>query len=1117
MVERFGLPKPLQKAEGAANGTTSKETSKEKELLGQLFNHPVLRKIAADHNVTIISRPNQASDLDIAFLTKGRKGTLAGIPIFGLDTCVGVALVPDKSKLPGKEKSLHTVPSLQTIFQRDGDVAIMTVPDLKKWLAFLDYLAESDLYTKNGPKIFSSAGLNRSTEQRYQDTATDFQGLFNPATPYMRRRRVKSIQETNAETANNFQSHLDLAFIKKDGKSVAFVPLSHVKVAQLLDNTILKESVLDEQVLVPGVIVINTFENKREAYSRAKKAEEYYQKRYNRNHKKKARVVVPVASAGQLNLWKKLGYEGSVEAYLDGKVQLQTEELVRFLFIGEDSLKQGELARLNFSLPGNIEAMLSTTSSPTHEEESVFSRADLVFFKRDRFGQRVMTTLEKPILGIDFNALKKGKRAFKPISHIGGMVIVPDDATAEEMKTHIEPIQKLFEHHRGDPTAHLLCVTRWLYDEWVAYGSIFVSDTEMAEEAKQSIGRRVEYGTGSTSSQQVYYLRQQPASVIGGATTGVYEHNPKEKTTVGHMFDMGGLFGQGGLSKSQTGLTGAPSTALGVLPHLQSGEIPMIPGLLDTEYLLKSIIDSPAITENNPDDVVSSFIRAELLRNMGMGDLQAMLGEPMAATIASLGEDDLLKWGQQWAIAHWLLQHPHADHHQMASYAHRDMTILARTESGAIIEALSHQTPSWRNKLNMVSLIAHPKVKNRYETIPRPIKLIHSNEQIIHISPNIQYQSVLVDHSIPGAGAQSIRTQNSHLINPGDIRPGPFTDAFLGRFEKQADVLLLETTNHPDTRKASAGATEKDVGRNLTEAMRRSSGKLVVVAAPKNHPERLAAIIEAAERNGRTVAVSDKHANIINQLILAKSQAPSIVDGFNHFTPHIGSQVGLWLRKREKERPYIKALRAVAQDGEMGIVDERVLSEDSDKWVIVVDPWEYLQYNFGRTVLKKGLSYIWSSYYTYDVDSKRIFGANAAWLKQQARLFTNKDFTYFADFTARGNSVVHQPTHEEMVFHASGHGTFSFMADLAATLTNPSGATVILVHGKQPTSYARSLREYWEKQEREAAQTSAELAKIIGPKHPSKLKIIHKLATYDPVEPLNPNNPLGLSGFIHKL
>jgi len=1057
-----------------------------------------------------VSRPNQAPDLDIAFLTKGRKTMLAGIPVFGLDACVGVVLVDSKAKLASKEINLRSVEGLQHIFRSDGDVAILTIPDLKKWLAFFDHLKNSDLYKKNGLKIFGAAGLNRSTEKRHVENLMDCKVLFDPKLPYLARRRVKSVQELKT---NKAQANLDLAFLKKN-EEVAFVPLSHVKIAELPGNSMLREFIVDKKVLVPGVIVINALENKRDALLRARRAEAYYQKLYNETHKRKARVVVPIASSGQINLWKKLGYEGAAKAHLE-ETELNTEQLVRLLYLGKDSLNQGELARFNLSLPGNIETMLVTTNSPTHSERSVFSRADLVFFKRNRFGQRVLTTLEQPVLGIDFGKLKNGERAVKPISHIGGMVIVPENATVKEIKVYIESIQKLFGHHNGDPTAQLLCVTNWLYEKWLANGSIFASDEMLKQEAtSEPLGKRVEYGTGLDSGADVYYMRHQPHAMVGGAIDGIYEHS--QDSTVFHMLNLGGYFGQG-LSKSQSSLAGKPSTALGILPHLQSGELPKIPGLWDREYLLKSALRNPAISHDDPRDTTSSFLRAELVRSMDSVELKEILGEPLAATIASLGQADLLRWGEQWNVAHWLLQHPHADHHGNAPYADRDMTIIARTEAAAIITALSRQANSWRDRHDRVSLVAHPKVKNRYQTVPRPIRLIHSNEQVVRISHNITYRSVLVNHSIPGAGAQSIQTRNSHLINPGDIRPGPLTEAFLGSFEKQADVLLLETTNAPDTRKASAGTTEQEVLNDLTKAMRASTGRLVVVAAPKNHPERLAAIIAAAEATGRKVAVSDKHANIINQLILAKSQAPPTVDGFNHFTPHVGSQVGLWLRHREQPRPYVKALEAVASGGELGVVDEAVLSENSDQWVIVMDPWEHLQYNFGSTVLAKGLSYIWSSYYVYDVDSKRIFGANISWLKQQGQIYPEKQFQYFADFTALGNNIIQRPTHDGMTFHASGHGTFSFMADLAANLIKPSGATIVLMHGQHPTNYARNLREHLAMQEKTAAETSVALTKAIGPNHPSRLRIIHKLDAYDPASPLNSNNPLGLSGFTHKI
>ena len=533
--------------------------------------------------------------------------------------------------------------------------------------------------------------------------------------------------------------------------------------------------------------------------------------------------------------------------------------------------------------------------------------------------------------------------------------------------------------------------------------------------------------------------------------------------------------------KGLRGLTSRTPTSFGLVRDFNTGRLPMIPGIYDTEYLMQSARNYPGLLDGRNRSYVASFIRAELRKRVDESVLCDVLGRARAQKILKLAEKDIQRWypGDVEIVLDGVFPtHGHIDHVGEVGVLRRDAGVVATTETCAHIVAMSVSAKSWRERLNAISLITQEKIGSAYQTVEREILPIHFSGEQVRIG-NMIIVRELVNHSITGSAMTGVSMNGEGgVLYTGDLRMGRLTDLAVERMAGKYETIVIETTNFDSRHKASAGVTEEMVKTTIAKLTAENQGNPIVVALPNNHMERLASVYEVAEAMGRKLAVSTKHAEMVRQLRAAKLAAP---DGFDYYLPEVGEEVGLWMKPMTQMHKYQRVLTEIASGGNLGIVDQERLSKEKGEWMIVISPFELLQHNFGGCYFGgKRLVSMFSSYFQYEQDAKYLVGANLSWLNQM-----NGKYYIDSDIRGQGGAVMSKVLYG---LHASGHATFKEMMDhvLIPLLGDRwSGKRVVLVHGENPVVYSRAMEDY------------------LGlKKHNSGLTIISKLKRYNPEEPL---------------
>lgn len=184
-----------------------------------------------------------------------------------------------------------------------------------------------------------------------------------------------------------------------------------------------------------------------------------------------------------------------------------------------------------------------------------------------------------------------------------------------------------------------------------------------------------------------------------------------------------------------------------------------------------------------------------------------------------------------------VLTHGHEDHIGAVPYLLRlkpDIPLLGSGLTLALIEAK----------------LAEHRIK--------PYSLVVKEGQVERLGP-FETEFVAVNHSIPDALAVAIRTTAGTVLHTGDFKmdqlplDGRLTDlrAFARLGEAGVDLFLADSTNAD-----VPGFTplERSIGPVLDDVIRRAPRR-VIVASFSSHVHRVQQVLDAADRNGRKVAL----------------------------------------------------------------------------------------------------------------------------------------------------------------------------------------------------------------------------------------------------------------------
>lgn len=139
---------------------------------------------------------------------------------------------------------------------------------------------------------------------------------------------------------------------------------------------------------------------------------------------------------------------------------------------------------------------------------------------------------------------------------------------------------------------------------------------------------------------------------------------------------------------------------------------------------------------------------------------------------------------------------------------------------------------------------------------------------------NLKVRFFPVDHSIPGAGAFALETQEGYVVYTGDLRWHGAGRAATRSFVEEASrlrplVLICEGT-HPDAR---APVTEEEVYFNSRRAVAGARGLVVADFGPRN-VERLLIFHRIARETGRRLGITARDAYLLEAMHAADPAVP---------------------------------------------------------------------------------------------------------------------------------------------------------------------------------------------------------------------------------------------------
>lgn len=1102
--------------ESLSSSLESEKLQTRKDIF-KLLESPVFKKILKEHEVKWVSKPSLLPELDIAFVgTKFNKNFLKSLSILGLHHCVGFIISPDDNVESVAEtyKLFQESQSGKELLAYGHRAAVLTRSDIKLWQNFYQVVDEKNLVDLYGNRAHELSGLERYSQIEAQKYLRVFHRLMSD--------NWQELSDLGVDKINFYQSEIDkelcfdLAFLDKNDQ---LVPVSIYYVRELLAyDGLLVEQIKHQPSLVPGFVVRRAGESKRDAYRRAAQAKDVWSKD---DPEINDLLSVPVVSGGQVSVWDKLDPLHSLSSSIEKKSLIQNsltvDQLLSYLFMGDNSVERGELGRLGYSLPGNPGAMLNAGND---------IGIDLLFLKRNEKGERELTVLDNLVtIGETIN--KNGQSRHKVLKNVAGMVIVPEDWSQDQVKDYIKSAEVFLRRHHPSRHVQVVAVNQELFDFWQQRRSIFYYEDNVDEESssddlqeqvifdskKDSSKKNDTYFGNQALASQMWFLLVRGEAIVGGNSKFTAEVNSEEVNL--HAVDIGVDFSP--KFKSSNNILTQSTTNTGILSQLNDQAIPMIPGLYALEYIKASAKDCPAFMLDRRQPVYS-YLRAELAKRASDQEISDLGISPQDLRIVA--ENDLKLWyqGKDWELQSAVIQHTHWDHTGNLPLLSEKAKILASRESIAELWYMTKKSTRWSSKPLEISLITQNREKAQgspYQVESRPTQILEDGKKH-QLSSSLAVTNKLIGHSIPGSMMQLWEGNGQSLLLTGDVRIDDYglTESAIDFMAGKPETIIMETTNGPGVEKASAGIKESAVRANLVREIGLNPKQTIIVVTPPNHVERMNSIFEAAEANHRHVAMSGKHLELFNQLKMSQSGSLEDIRSFPYRLPEIGEDVAYWLPNHSKLKTYEEALRYKADGGKLGIVDLKRLSYEPEDWVIVVSPYEDIVKKTQGLHAPKGIKVIWSSYYLYDASAKELVTDIDRRLKER-----RDGSEIVADYRlSKSGYRVAPETHPRGPFHASGHATYPQMRDqvlvpLLGPMDTWADKTIILTHGADPGAYAGSLKQQLEEQQRTLFNIEQNLKRELGSRTP---KIIWQLSRYDSASPFSDKNPFGLKLFSYQ-
>jgi hypothetical protein len=837
------------------------------------------------------------------------------------------------------------------------------------------------------------------------------------------------------------------------------------------------EKVLDQAVMCPGFIIRKTWETKREAYDRARKAKQLYTAAYGNKD-----ISIPVISAGQNSLWKKMGFASELKNRLP-QAELTVEEVIRYLYLGQDNLHPGPLSKDGISLPPKSDGF----------------GIDILLVNREKGSMNFQYTTVDQMPGY-VKVGNSGKYELGKVSNVGGILIVPDGwQDDKKIVDHLETQRRfLMRYVQHTKDVNIIPLDSKLFKLWKAAGSSLLEKSDRPVPVKNTGygSKRIALDEENMDRDGTFLGIMQQGTQIGGVQMAVAQR--RQGDTAYHIIDMGGVYAY--TPQAYQELTARPTTASGIKLEMELQALPMIPGIFFGEYILQSALGFRGIADPENVSPTASYIRSELAHRFTISELSGVFGQRRAREIVRLGKLDETIWYKKGNHHLSTITSTHAhDDHDRGIFALDDVPIILRRQTLALFKAKTQRAGTWRGQLLSMALIQHDKVRNSFERLDRQLIPVDFNNQKISLGEGLYENLFLVGHSLPGTGApfiSSVDGKTKSVLYTADIRPDDTgsTQKMVEKLSGKVDVIITESTNPQDSNKVSVGATETTVKESFAKLFAANEKRPVIVMTPWHNLERINTIWEVAESMGRKVALGYDHWEAVIQMAAEQKIAPPGAEGFEFEYPEIGEDMALWPRFMTKPFKYQDALYSAAQGGNLGILTTDRLKKEGGDWVIVTSPTRHLIKDFNGDFWPNGVAVAHSAPFPYALPQKWLAAVNKQWTERNAR------GRFYADFEVYGDGGRATPVVSPFgPLTASGHGTYEQNVQLIADLLGETykGKEVVVIHGEHSEKYSRMLQN--------------DIAKKLGLNRPEDLKITGKLFTY------NPSNPQKYKGHWIKL
>jgi len=216
-----------------------------------------------------------------------------------------------------------------------------------------------------------------------------------------------------------------------------------------------------------------------------------------------------------------------------------------------------------------------------------------------------------------------------------------------------------------------------------------------------------------------------------------------------------------------------------------------------------------------------------------------------------------------------LLSHAHSDHSALIHFLREDIPIFCSKETYLILKAIEETSQANFTELINLSLKFHfVRSKNGYKKLEGSDATIKRNYQIVepykkYSIGNIEFQAFPVDHSLPGALAFVVYSNEGKIAYTGDLRfhgrRSNLTREFVSRAKNEGiDILFSEGTRIDE----ETNESEEDVEKKAEEVIRKTDG-LVIVNYPLRDLDRMQTFFNVAKKTGRKLVINTKQAYIL--------------------------------------------------------------------------------------------------------------------------------------------------------------------------------------------------------------------------------------------------------------